>query len=118
LRFLIDAQLPPALARWLGDKGFVAEHVADLHLESARDAEIWFLAESTGAVIVTKDEDFARLAVMNPNGPRVIWVRTGNSTKRALLAWMERAWPLIVEALDKEESVIEIAQHEASGAGR
>ena len=29
MRFIVDAQLPPALARWLTVKGPQAEHVAD-----------------------------------------------------------------------------------------
>ena len=36
MRFIIDAQLPPALARWLSERGHDAEHVADQHLEAAR----------------------------------------------------------------------------------
>ena len=109
MRFLVDAQLPPALARWLADKGFVAEHVFDLQMETASDAEIWALAEETSAVIVTKDEDFARLGTANPDGPRVLWLRVGNSTRRGLLAWMDRAWPALAPALEADERVIEIA---------
>jgi predicted nuclease of predicted toxin-antitoxin system len=58
MRFLIDAQLPPALARWLSSAGHDAEHVADIGLAGARDGEIWTYALSAGAVIVSKDEDF------------------------------------------------------------
>ena len=29
MRFLVDAQLPPALARWLGEKGFAAKAVRE-----------------------------------------------------------------------------------------
>ena len=29
MRFLVDAQLPPALARWLGEKGFAATAVRE-----------------------------------------------------------------------------------------
>lgn len=41
MRFLVDAQLPPALARWLVAEGHAAEHVADKGLGAASDAEIW-----------------------------------------------------------------------------
>lgn len=34
MRFLIDAQLPPALARWLEGEGHQAEHVSDIGLAS------------------------------------------------------------------------------------
>jgi predicted nuclease of predicted toxin-antitoxin system len=46
MQFLIDAQLPPALARWLSSAGHHAEHVADIGLAGARDGEIWAYALS------------------------------------------------------------------------
>lgn len=60
MRFLIDAQLPPALARWLAAQGHEAEHVADRGMQAAPDAAVWDFARQHHAVIVTKDEDFAQ----------------------------------------------------------
>jgi predicted nuclease of predicted toxin-antitoxin system len=40
MRFLVDAQLPPALARWIESQGQVAQHVADLGLADASDRSI------------------------------------------------------------------------------
>lgn len=59
MRFLVDAQLPPALARRLESLGHRAEHVADQRMASASDNTIREYAAGVGAVIVTKDEDFA-----------------------------------------------------------
>jgi predicted nuclease of predicted toxin-antitoxin system len=44
VKFLVDAQLPPALARWIEEKGHVAEHVRDVGLASATDDAIWRFA--------------------------------------------------------------------------
>jgi predicted nuclease of predicted toxin-antitoxin system len=41
MRLLVDAQMPPALARWLTSLGHQAEHVADIGLLAASDLEIW-----------------------------------------------------------------------------
>jgi hypothetical protein len=41
MRFLIDAHLPPALARWLSAQGHDAAHVGDLGMQVASDAAIW-----------------------------------------------------------------------------
>jgi hypothetical protein len=41
MRFLVDAQLPPALARFLESAGHRAEHVADLRLTDAPHNVIW-----------------------------------------------------------------------------
>jgi hypothetical protein len=58
VRFLIDAQLPPALARRLVALGHLADHVADIGMEAAADRAIWRKAAELDAVIITKDEDF------------------------------------------------------------
>jgi hypothetical protein len=57
MRFLVDAQLPPALGEWLGANGQSAEHVADRQLEAASDTAIWECALRENAAIITKDED-------------------------------------------------------------
>ena len=41
MRFLVDAQLPPALARMLTDHGHHAEHVTDVGPADASDRELW-----------------------------------------------------------------------------
>jgi predicted nuclease of predicted toxin-antitoxin system len=41
VRFPVDAQLPPALARWLAEQGHAAEHVFDLGMAGADDKAIW-----------------------------------------------------------------------------
>lgn len=41
MRFLVDAQLPAALARWLETQGHDAVHVYDIGLLEAEDKTIW-----------------------------------------------------------------------------
>ena len=107
-RFLIDNQLPAALARWLEAKGCAAEHVLALQLAQSRDEIIWERAARDGAVIVSKDEDFARLTLMRPESVAVVWLRMGNCRTPALLAAMERAWPTIEQQLDAGARLIEV----------
>jgi hypothetical protein len=58
LRFLVDAQLPPALARWIVSHGHEATHVFDVAMHTAGDAAVWTHAAQEGRVLITKDEDF------------------------------------------------------------
>ena len=58
MRFLVDAQLPPALARFLASLGEEAIHVLDAGLLEADDGEIWSFALENDWVIITKDDDF------------------------------------------------------------
>lgn len=46
--FVIDAQLPPAMARWLSAKGYQAVQVSDVGMQNATDNEIWNLAVAKG----------------------------------------------------------------------
>jgi predicted nuclease of predicted toxin-antitoxin system len=108
VRFLVDAQLPPALARYLSSIGHHAEHVADIGLAGAEDPTIWDYALHTSAAIITKDEDFAIRGMLKPSGPPVIWLRIGNSSKRALLNWFGVLLPIIERDLAAGEKLIEV----------
>lgn len=107
MRFLVDAQLPPALARRIQSLGQHAEHVADCGLSKATDAEIRAQAEKTGAAIVTKDEDFAVHRLLH-EGPSVVWLRIGNTRRAALLARFDTELTNIVAALERGETIVEL----------
>ena len=110
MRFLVDAQLPPALARHLASRGHTADHVADLGFGSASDDVIWRHAAEIQAAVITKDEDFARLKVLKRDGPTVIWLRLRNTRRRELIRWFDQALPDILDALARGETLIEIAR--------
>lgn len=108
MRFIVDAQLPPALARYLASQGFDAEHVFDLGMNAAEDGEIWKYALNAGAAIITKDEDFAVRSTMIERGPTIVWIRIGNASKQALLNWFGPMLPAIEQAVTAGERLIEI----------
>lgn len=108
MRCVVDAQLPPALAQWLGVRGHDAVHVFDLDYGRAPDSVIWEHARETGSVIITKDEDFALRAQLRPSGPPVIWIRFGNVRRQELLRRLDALWPQVLEALARGEGLIEL----------
>jgi predicted nuclease of predicted toxin-antitoxin system len=108
VRFLIDAQLPPALAATLTRMGHEAEHLMSHDLLAATDRQIWRLALETRATIVTKDEDFVILRRTLADGPPVIWLRFGNTTNRALLERLLPLLPEIVSAIEGGETLVEV----------
>ena len=109
MRFVVDAQLPPALARWLSAKGHVAEHVCDFGREGTTDEEIWQHALATKAAIVTKDEDFVVRAMRDPVGAPVVWIRVGNTRRAALLDWFGRILPDLLKAIERGDRVVEVS---------
>jgi len=108
VKFIVDAQLPPKLADWLRDHGHDAVAVRQIGLREAEDRAIWAYAVQEGAIIVTKDEDFARLAATHATGPALIWVRMGNVVNRVLLARFEEAWPEICGHLAAGTRIVEM----------
>ena len=59
----LDAQLPPAMARWIGEQAWDEEAVPvrEIGLRDASDPEIFQRARAANAVVMTKDRDFIRL---------------------------------------------------------
>ena len=108
MRFLVDAQLPSALARWLVTQGHEAEHVGDMGMQAASDTAIWNYALSSAAAILTKDEDFAQRKVLTNTGPVVIWIRLPNTRRRDLLAWFNTILPNVLAALERGETLVEV----------
>jgi len=108
VRFIVDAQLPPALARYLQTLGHSADHVLDLGLERGADRDIWEAAAKHSAIIVTKDEDFRAMRMIAEQGPTILWIRIGNTTTPYLLDALARAWPLVLDALERGEPIIEV----------
>jgi predicted nuclease of predicted toxin-antitoxin system len=108
VRFLIDAQLPPALARLLSDHGHLAEHVYDTGLGEASDRDLWRYALEHDLVLVTKDEDFPAMVLLDDSSPPVVWVRVGNTRRRALLEWFEPLTGRIVELVVAGSRLVEL----------
>jgi len=106
--FLVDAQLPPALVRWLIEQGHNAGHVEDVELREADDVEIWNYALSTNSIIITKDEDFAERTGRTASGPVIIWLRIGNATNRQLLLWLTPRWDEIIAHVSAGDRLIEV----------
>lgn len=121
MKFLIDAQLPPKLTRALTRGGHVALHVYECGLLTAKDSDIWKYASKQGAVVITKDADFAALAGKTGTGPRsenaktrakrgpaVVWLRLGNVTNDALIKAVVGVLPQIIAAIEAGEDLVEV----------
>ena len=78
MKFLVDNQLPAALARFLTSRGVDCLHVADVSLADASDAGIWEYASRNDCVVISKDEDFLYMANAPSTKARLIWIRSGN----------------------------------------
>ncbi len=108
MRFLVDAQLPPALAQWLTDHGQEAAAVRDIGLHRADDGDIWSFARRGGWMVVSKDEDFIEFALQAVAGPQIVWLRIGNCTNPVLFAWLAPLLPQILQSLEAGNRIVEV----------
>ena len=110
MKFLVDAQLPPALADALQAAGHDAEHVEDAGLRHAKDPVIWQYALTHARVIITKDVDFPNRLLVSASSPQIVWLRVPNCSKRELLRWLLPELPQIVRALEAGNALFEISR--------
>jgi predicted nuclease of predicted toxin-antitoxin system len=108
LNFIVDAQLPPALARWIETRGHSATHVFDIGLNSAGDLVIWERARDQATIIVSKDEDFVDQWLLSDDPAALVWIRKGNCSNRVLMEWLEPLWPEAIRRLEGGERLIEL----------
>lgn len=108
MKFFVDAQLPPALVRWLREAGHEAIHVEDVGMHEASDSVIWAHALRGNAIIITKDEDFAARSSQAVNAPVIVWLRVGNTTNRVLQTWIMPRLPDIVVLLGQGSRLVEV----------
>ena len=108
MKFLVDNQLPVALAKWLVSRGHEAVHVLEVGLGAATDEEIWKHAAARSLVLITKDEDFSWRA-SRPDAPvQVAWVRLGNCRTAVLISAFDSVFAQLLAALEAGSSLIEI----------
>ena len=87
MKFLVDAQLPPGLCRWLEARGHSAVHVIEAMAGETPDREIAAYAIAKELILISKDDDF--LTRYPPIDYRWVWLRIGNATNRTLAAWLD-----------------------------
>ena len=106
----IDAQLSPALARWLSDTFDVTAHaVRDLGLREAKDLPIFHAAREVGAVIMSKDSDFVLLLERLGPPPQILWVTCGNTSNARLREVLRKSFPEARARLEQGEPLVEIS---------
>ena len=110
MRFIVDAQLPPALARALREGGHDVQSVRELGLQEAEDSDIWDYALANHSAVITKDQDFAERLLASRSAPVVVWLRIGNTSNRALLAWLLPLWHEVISRIACGDNLVEVRE--------
>ncbi len=105
MKWLVDNQLPLALATLLREQGEDAVHVLEVGLAQSDDSILWQRALDEGRIVVTKDDDFSHLLVRSGTG-QVVWVRLGNCRNEVLLAAWRESFARLRSALSSGQGLI------------
>lgn len=60
--------------------------------------------------IITKDQDFAERLPSSRNAPVIVWLRIGNTSKRALVDWLRPLWPDIISRIESGDMLVEVRE--------
>ena len=86
-----------------------ALHVRLLGHGGAKDPTVWDLARLNHCLLVSKDEDFSRLAILRGAPPKFVWIRRGNCATRVIADLLRRRHDDIVRFSEQSEaSVLEL----------
>lgn len=104
---MLDENVPTSAKRFLEAAGFQVEYIRDLIPEGSGDPLVAFVAEDQGAVLVSYDGDFKKIAPRIPDGQKTrfkklskIWLRCNEYQSAQRLE----------KALDLLKSEFELAQ--------
>lgn len=111
MKLWIDAQLSPALARWINEDfdNLEAISVRALGLRDAEDAEIFEAARQANAVVMSKDSDFVNLVNRLGSPPPVLWIRCGNTSNAQMRAILSNTLSAAMDLLQQGEHLVEIS---------
>jgi len=90
LKLLFDQNLSYRLVAALQDFFPDSAHVRLLGMEHSDDETIWQHAKDNGFVIVTQDSDFNERSLLFGYPPKVIWLKSGNTSTSNILDLLRR----------------------------
>ena len=102
MKFLLDAQLPLRLARWMREQGHDVVHTKDLpDGNRTEDRDINRISLREQRAVVTKDGDFIDTLLLQQAPHRLVLISTGNISNGDLLELFEDNLDMIVSALEQ-----------------
>lgn len=107
VKFIVDTQLPPLLAKFFSEKQFDAIHTTDFpngHL--LQDNQIINIAIAENRIIIIKDSDFLDNYWLKGAPPQILLFKLGNITNRDLLQTIHLYLPQIIYQFETGANVV------------
>lgn len=99
MKLLLDENLSRRVVPFVQSDFPGTSQVALEGMEQADDAAVWEYAKANGFVIVSKDSNFQEMTVLRGAPPKVIWLRSGNTSKAGVISLLMSSKDHILRAL-------------------
>jgi predicted nuclease of predicted toxin-antitoxin system len=110
MKLLFDQNISFRLLKRINDLFPDSKQVRELGLENSTDAEIFDYAKRHDFAIVTFDSDFCDLNTIRGFPPKIIWIKTGNTTTKNLAILLRKKSELIKLFLSEDYGCLEIIE--------
>ncbi len=112
MKLLFDQNISFRIIEKISDLFPESKQVRQIELENCKDFEIWEYAKKNDFVIITFDSDFYDLSMIKGIPPKIVWLRTGNTSTENILSILIKNFDLIKEFIEnpdyRELSCLEI----------
>lgn len=110
MKLLFDQNISFRIIKLIIDLFPDSKQVRELGLDNATDSEIFTFAKNNGFTIVTFDSDFYDLNILRGYPPKIIWIRTGNTTTKTIENILRKKYELIKLFLKEDYGCFEIIE--------
>jgi len=106
MKFLVDAQLPVRLARFLQTSGYDTIHTTDLPQRNATsDLEINSVSIQEERIVITKDADFVNSFLTIQQPYKLLLISTGNVKNNTLEALFSENLQTLAELFQQNQYI-------------
>ena len=109
MKILLDANISWKLTKTLSPIFGECLHVDNIGITvPAQDVDIWDYAKENEFIIITKDNDFVDLLEVKGYPPKIVLVKTGNNSSRALVQLIINSKKSIQELDENNYGLLEL----------
>jgi predicted nuclease of predicted toxin-antitoxin system len=116
MKLLLDANISWKLTGPLSEIFRACSHVDKIGISvPAQDINIWTYAKENDYIIVTKDSDFVDLLEVKGFPPKIVLLKTGNNSSKAIMELLVTAKESIRDLSENDYGLLEIVNGYWSG---
>ncbi len=109
MKFIVDAQLPSNLSKWLAKNGHEAIHTSELPQQNlTEDIAIIRFSMENESIIISKDSDFYEYFILKGQPHKLLMITVGNVVNKKLIALFQQNLDKICELL-ADNKVVELS---------